>query len=100
MYGLNSTGSEQGPMAGLCENINENLGSIKAGNFLAGTVTISFLRTTLHHGVSFQHFFPNQTILFYNPLMYCTTSFVYYSSQVGNKRQRDSPKTSIKQMEH
>jgi hypothetical protein len=47
VYGLDSSGSGYGPVAGSCVYGNETSGSIKAGNLFKSYLTISFSRRTL-----------------------------------------------------
>jgi hypothetical protein len=41
-YGLDSSGSRQGPVVGSCENSNEPSGSIKVGKLLNSCITGGF----------------------------------------------------------
>jgi hypothetical protein len=51
--GLDSSGSEKGPLVGFCEYGNELSGSIKGNNFLTEWETISFLKRIQLHGVNY-----------------------------------------------
>ena len=50
--GLDSSGSGYRQVVGFCENGKKPVGSIKGGNFLTHSGTISFSRRTMLDGVS------------------------------------------------
>ena len=49
-YGLDSSGTGQGQVAGFCEHGNRALGPIECGNFLIARGTVRFSQRPLLHG--------------------------------------------------
>jgi hypothetical protein len=47
---MDSSGSEQGPVAGSCEYCNESSATAKDGNLLTSWLTVSFSRRTAQWG--------------------------------------------------